>query len=168
MAVVDFDANVAIVHPVGVAPTGALMDWARIVGRCEKDVASVSVADAGPDLPIVSDAHTKQHQGVINRVPRGRYLHLVDDDVRSSSEYQFNGQHFGMAKLVRRAVQPGIPPQCTAAWQADRPDGMAADDDDTTSEILVWGLSIHCSHAGLKAVPQHLPAEAEYLYSAVV
>jgi hypothetical protein len=37
------------------------------------------------------------------------------------------------------------------------------DDDDTTSRDLTWPLSLHCSSAGLTAVPSPLPSSLLYM-----
>jgi hypothetical protein len=38
-----------------------------------------------------------------------------------------------------------------------------ADDDDVVSRTLSWPQSLHCSGAGLTAVPQPLPSSLEYM-----
>lgn len=51
-----------------------------------------------------------------------------------------------------------LPPGCQWAVQSN------ADDDDSTSEPLNWtDGAVHCSYAGLTAIPP-LPANAQYLY----
>jgi len=65
---------------------------------------------------------------------------------------------------VRKAEEyidapPTLPPGCRYSFVAS----SQADDDDAVSESLTWPQSLHCSHAGLTAVPQPLPSSLEYM-----
>jgi hypothetical protein len=61
-------------------------------------------------------------------------------------------------------VPPTLPPGCrysfVASSQATADDD---DDDDAVSMNLTWPQSLHCSNAGLTAVPQPLPSSLEYM-----
>ena len=65
---------------------------------------------------------------------------------------------------VRKAEEyidapPTLPPGCRYSFVAS----SQGDDDDAVSMNLTWPQSLHCSNAGLTAVPQPLPSSLEYM-----
>jgi hypothetical protein len=60
----------------------------------------------------------------------------------------------------RRAVNISLPPLCRASYN---PDYFGSNDDDAISTSLSWPQSLHCSNAGLTAVPQPLPSSLIYM-----
>jgi hypothetical protein len=65
---------------------------------------------------------------------------------------------------VRKAEEyfdapPTVPPGCRFSFVAF----PQTDDDDAVSKNMTWPQSLHCSNAGLTAVPQPLPSSLEYM-----
>lgn len=103
----------------------------------------------GPQVPVVP----------LENVP----LEPIDSDsnVRWQAYYPPQGRKLrrlrSVATGLERAV-PGPPLPAGCMWTAM----TNADDDDSTSQALNWTQSVHCSQAGLTAVPP-LPSGARYL-----
>ncbi len=59
------------------------------------------------------------------------------------------------------STNPALPLGCRSSYNIS---ASNADDDDAVSAKLAWPLSLHCSGAGLTAVPHPLPPSLEYMY----
>ena len=162
-------------------PPQEVIDWAHIVSTCGADVGTQTSLDGSkvrPRFVPLAAPHTVQEQVTANNALSPNRPH------RQSRADQWHPATKTAEKLVRRSapvyasesttppyiststpLPAALPPGCTAAWNRSIGVLVLDDDDDSTSQMLSWGRAVHCSHAGIAAIPQPLPSGAQYLYS---
>ena len=172
MVVVPMNAKVVIEHHVALgAFDGAEpnIDWANIVGTCVEGTGGFALPENRPAPPLLPLRRPGLGLPALHRWASSRDLPLLGREERNSDTQHMPAileAILASAPLPpsRRATQT-VPPGCTATWQAAPLGGSPpGDDDDATSRTLSWGLAVHCSHAGLTAIPMPLPPDAQYLH----
>ena len=169
MVVVPMDAKVVIEHHATWGENDgaeAPIDWANIVGRCVEGTGGFVLPKNRPARAPSLAPLRRPGLPAVHRWASSRDLPLLGREERNSDNHHVTAildQHTSSPPPPSRRATQTVPPGCTASWQAAPLDGAPGDDDDATSETLAWGLAVHCSHAGLTAIPMPLPPDAQYL-----
>eukprot|EP00047_Mylnosiga_fluctuans_P000470 m.193244 g.193244 ORF g.193244 m.193244 type:complete len:1071 (+) comp10069_c6_seq2:105-3317(+) len=123
-------------------PTGLGHSWEALPALCTRPL---------PHHAMQSPVH-----GHALHAGRGRRLvHGLDDPADRALKALGVTPH----SRRRRVLGPSLPPSCS--YTSEFPLG---DDDDAVSMLTNWSVSVHCSGAGLTAVPTPLPADVQYLH----
>ncbi len=86
----------------------------------------------------------------------GAWTDFKLEEAAKSSFTAAGPQKERVRKAEEYADAPPLPPGCSYSF-------VANEDDDAVSKSLTWPQSLHCSNAGLTAVPRPLPSSLEYM-----